>query len=47
MSDIEMIKRGFADDHRGSVEFYNDLDFVLVERNSCLVIRIRLVSFFL
>jgi len=26
MSDIEKIKRGFADDHRGSVEFYNDLD---------------------
>ncbi len=26
MSDIESIKRGIAEDHRGSLEFYNDLD---------------------
>ena len=26
MSDIERIERGFADDQRGSLEFYNDLD---------------------
>ena len=32
MSDIEMIKRGFADDHRGSVEFYNDLDLSAYKR---------------
>ena len=32
MSDIEMIKEVSADDHRGSVEFYNDLDLSAYKR---------------